>query len=176
MEILSRYGEADDVVLEVLGAVHVNIESFQIGSFEREGTSQFLNVKNAQESRVSSYTDRLLNAAYSVLVSPASSILRNPSQPRQTPDRVSKAFRSLHEVRLGIAGELFQLHIYDHQNIPTTIIKRSKVHVDLHLLSKSLQARASFPVTRQAHPMTWQAAARNIYRPITSAGEHSQPA
>lgn len=61
---------------------------------------------------------------------------------------------SLDEVRLENAGRLFQLPDSDHQNITLSIIKRSSVHVDPHLLSKSLRVGTTDPVTRRKHPIT----------------------
>jgi len=63
------------------------------------------------------------------------------------------------QTRLGLAGRLSCSPSLDHPNISSCIIKRSKVHVDPHLLSKSTQAGIdlqSLTKDSQSRPLTWQ--------------------
>jgi hypothetical protein len=50
MEILSRCGEVDDVVLEVLRAVRINILSFQNVSFGDGKALQFFPIMHSSKS------------------------------------------------------------------------------------------------------------------------------
>lgn len=72
---------------------------------------------------------------------------------------LNEASMSLHEVRLGLAGRLSSSPSLDHPNISSCIIKRSKVHVDPHLLSKLTRAGIDLQSSTrdsQSRPLIWQ--------------------